>query len=131
MNPANQRDCAARRVRLLSFVALLATLAAGVIAPLAAQDKRGPLLKTVHGLVLTKSEDPIPGAIVFLKNLRNNTVKSSFADEEGKYRFSGLDPNSDYEIHAEFKGDSSPTKRISALDDRKDVYMNLVVTPKK
>ena len=78
-----------------------------------------------------KAEKPISGAIVFLKNLQNKTVRSSFADDDGNYRFSGLDPNTDYELHAEFKGDVSPTRRLSALDDRKDIYMNLVIPRKK
>jgi carboxypeptidase family protein len=118
------------RARVLFLPALAVFLAAAVL-PGAAQDKKQPLLKTVHGMVLDKSEDAIPGAIVFLKNLQNKTVKSSFSDDGGKYRFSGLDPNTDYEIHAEFKGDVSPTRRLSALDDRKDIYMNLVIPRKK
>ena len=119
------------RSRALFLFALLACITAVATLPGVGQDRKQPLLKTVHGMVVNKSDDPIPGAIVFLKNLTNKTVKSSFADDDGKYRFSGLDPNTDYEIHAEFKGDISPTRRLSALDDRKDIYMNLVIPRKK
>ncbi len=119
------------RVRALSVFALVALVAAAAILPAAAQDKKQPLLKTVHGIVEDKAEKPISGAIVFLKNLQNKTVRSSFADDDGNYRFSGLDPNTDYELHAEFKGDVSPTRRLSALDDRKDIFMNLVIPRKK
>ena len=101
-------------------------------APGSAQDKKKePLLKTVHGAVLDKADNPISGAIVYLKNLQTKTVKTSFADDEGHYRFSGLDPNTDYEIHAEFKEDASPVRRLSALDSRKDVYLNLTIPKKK
>ena len=99
--------------------------------PAAGQDKKQPLLKTVHGVVMDKAENPIPGAIVFLKNLQTKSVRSSFADDDGKYRFSGLDPNTDYELHAEFKGDVSATRRLSALDDRKDIYLSLSIPRKK
>ena len=120
------------RSRRLFVLGLLVLLAVVAVRPGAAQDKKKePLLKTVHGMVVDKAENPIPGAIVFLKNLQNKTVKSSFADDDGKYRFSGLDPNTDYEIHAEFKDDSSPTHRLSALDDRKDIYRNLTIPRKK
>ena len=113
------------------FVLLLVFAAAGVL-PVAGQDKKKePLLKTVHGLVVDKDEKPIPGALVYLKNLQTKSVKSSFSDDDGKYRFSGLDPNTDYEIHAEFKEESSNTRRLSALDDRKDIYLNLVIPRKK
>jgi len=98
----------------------------------AAQDKKKEApIKTVHGVVQDKSEDPLPAALVFLKNLQSNAIKSLFADDSGGYRFSGLDPNTDYEIHAEFKGDVSPTKRLSSLDSRRDIALNLTVAHKK
>jgi len=120
------------RLRAVIVFGLLAALALPGAPPGAAQDRgKGPVLKTVHGMVLDKAENPLPEAIVYLKNLQNNSVKTSFADEQGNYRFSGLDPNTDYEIHAEFKGDVSPTRRLSSLDGRKDIYLNLIVARKK
>jgi hypothetical protein len=119
-------------VRAIFLAGLLMVFVLGAVAPGAAQDKKKePLLKTVHGQVLDKGEKPISGAIVFLKNLQNKSVKTSFSDDDGNYRFSGLDPNTDYEIHAEFKQDSSATRRLSALDGRKDVYLNLTIVHKK
>jgi hypothetical protein len=115
--------------RLLIFAALLGFFWLAAATPAAAQKKEAPI-KTVHGVVQDKSDDPISGAIVFLKNLQNNTVKTSFADEAGGYRFSGLDPNTDYEIHAEFKGDVSPTKRLSSLDSRRDIALTLTIRKK-
>ena len=119
------------RTRSVWVLALLAFLSVSMVLPAMAQDKKQPLLKTVHGIVIDKAENPIPGAIVFLKNLQTKSVRSSFADDDGKYRFSGLDPNTDYELHAEFKGDVSPTRRLSALDDRKDIYLSLTIPRKK
>ena len=64
----------------------------------AGQDsKKETQLRTVRGVVSDKSEDPVAGSVVFLKNLRTNAVRSNFADDNGEYRFSGLDPNADYE----------------------------------
>jgi len=54
-------------------------------------------LRTVHGLVTDKSETPMASAVVFLKNTRSNAVRSYISDDGGNYRFSGLDPNADYE----------------------------------
>jgi len=120
------------RIRTVFLFGLLVVFALGAVSPGAAQDKKKePLLKTVHGQVMDKADKPISGAIVFLKNLQNKTVKSSFTDDDGNYRFSGLDPNTDYEIHAEFKEDSSASRRLSALDGRKDVYLNLTIVHKK
>jgi len=120
------------RLRAVIVLGLLIALALPAALAGAAQDgKKEPVLKTVHGLVMDKADNALPEAIVYLKNLQNNSVKTSFADDQGNYHFSGLDPNTDYEIHAEFKGDVSPTRRLSSLDGRKDIYLNLIVSRKK
>ena len=98
----------------------------------AAQDsKKEAQLRTVTGTVSDKSDNPLPNSIVFLKNLRTNNVRSSFADTDGGYRFSGLDPNADYEVHAEFEGAKSAVKGITSLDSRKEIVINLKIAYKK
>ena len=98
----------------------------------AAQEaKHESQLRSVHGIVTDKAETPIPGAVVFLKNTRTNAVRSNFADSEGNYRFSGLDPNADYEVHAELEGAKSPVRNVSALDSRKEMVINLKIERKK
>ncbi len=99
----------------------------------AAQDaKREAQLRTVRGIVSDKSsEDPVPSGVVFLKNTRTNAVRSYIADEEGNYRFSGLDPNTDYEIHAEKDGAKSATHTISSFDSKKEIVFNLKIEKKK
>src|ERR1700756_2337612 len=98
----------------------------------AAQDsKKETQLRTVRGVVTDKSENPLANSVVFLKNLRTNAVRSNFADTEGNYRFSGLDPNADYDVHAEFEGAKSPVRNVSALDNRKEMVINLKIDRKK
>ena len=98
----------------------------------AAQDsKRETQLRTVRGLVSDKSENPLPNSVVFLKNLRTNAVRSNFADTDGNYRFSGLDPNADYEVHAELEGAKSPVRSVTSLDSRKEIVINLKIDRKK
>lgn len=97
-----------------------------------AQDsKKEAQLRTVRGLISDKFGDPIPSSVVFLKNLRTNDVRSNFADDKGEYRFSGLDPNADYEIHAEFEGAKSAPRSVSSLDSRKEIIVNLKIDRKK
>ena len=81
-------------------------------------------------MVSDKSDNPLPNSVVFLKNLRTNAVRSNFADSEGNYRFSGLDPNADYEVHAEFEGAKSPVRGVTSLDNRKEMVINLKVDRK-
>lgn len=90
-----------------------------------ASDKKQDQTKNVVGQVLTKSDDPIPEAIVYLKNTKTLTIKSFITEKDGAYRFHGLSPNVDYEIYAEFQGQKSPTKTISSFDTRTNVTLNI------
>jgi hypothetical protein len=58
-------------------------------------------------------------------------VRSSYTDNTGKYRFSGLDPNVDYEIYAEKEGAKSATRTVSNFESRKDINLNLKIEKKK
>lgn len=110
---------------LMAVLALLATAGA-------AQDKkREAQLRTVRGVVTDKSESPLSGSVVFLKNTRTNSVRSSYTDDSGSYRFSGLDPNADYELHAEKDDAKSTTRTVSSFDSRKDIVLNLKIDKKK
>jgi len=108
-------------------------LALFLIAPAArSQDpKREAQLRTVHGVTLDKSENPVPNAVVFLKNVHTNAVRSYISDAEGNYRFSGLDPNVDYELHAEKDGAKSAVRTVSSFDGRKDIILNLKLEKRK
>jgi hypothetical protein len=98
----------------------------------AAQDaKHEEQLRTVHGVVMDKSESLVTSAVVFLKNTRSNAVRSYISDDQGNYRFSGLDPNTDYEIHAEKDGAQSQTRTISSFDSKKEIVVNLKIDKKK
>jgi Carboxypeptidase regulatory-like domain len=116
----------AQRIYCL-LIALLFFAAVG-----SAQDKkREAQLRTVKGVVLDKSENAVSGSVVFLKNTRTNSVRSSYTDDSGSYRFSGLDPNADYEVHAEKDGEKSTTRTVSSFDSRKEIDLNLKIDRKK
>lgn len=116
------------RRRICGLVVVLSLFAAVGVA----QDKkREAQLRTVRGVVADKSDNPLSGSVVFLKNVRTNSVRSSYTDDTGNYRFSGLDPNADYELHAEREGAKSPTRTVSSFDSRKDIVLNLKIDKKK
>ena len=96
-----------------------------------AQDSKSQL-RTVRGVVSEKSsEAPIASAVVFLKNTRTNDIRSYISDTEGNYRFSGLDPNVDDEVHAEKEGAKSATRTVSSFDSKKEIVLNLKLEKKK
>ena len=120
-----------------SSIALVFLLIAALSIAAAPQDKdkdaakHEASLKSVRGLVTDKAESPIPASVVFLKNNRSNTIRSYISDDAGNYRFSGLDPNVDYEIHAEKDGAKSQTRTISSFDSKKEIILNLKIDKKK
>jgi hypothetical protein len=114
----------------LAFL-LIATLSVAAGAKQDKDAKHEASLKTVRGQVTDKAETPIPAGIVFLKNTRSNAIRSYISDDSGNYRFSGLDPNVDYEIHAEKDGAKSQTRTISSFDTKKEIVLNLKIDKKK
>ena len=117
-------------LRLLFFALFLLILCSALLAN--AQEKKGELqLRTVRGTALDKDENPVASAVVYLKNVKSQAVKTYISDDTGRYRFSGLDPNVDYEIHAEHGDLMSPTRTVSSFDSRRDIDMPLKLTRKK
>lgn len=102
-----------------------------LLAGAAAAQNKHEQLRTVRGQVVDKQDDPVPSGVVYLKNLRTQTVKTYIADDGGRYRFSGLDPNVDYEIHAEHGDMASAKRTVSSFDSRKEIVITLKVDKKK
>ena len=84
-------------------------------------------LKTVRGTVVDKDEAPLATAIVHLKNTRTLSVRTYITDANGTFRFSGLDPNVDYDLHAEHGNMTSNNRTISSFDTRKEIVVPLKV----
>jgi len=113
------------------FAACLPLAPASAFAAPQADSKKEAQLRTVHGVTMDKSDAPVASAVVFLKNTRSNAIRSYISDSEGNYRFSGLDPNTDYELHAEKDGAQSNTRTISSFDSKREIVVNLKLDKKK
>jgi hypothetical protein len=84
-------------------------------------------LKNLQGKVFDAGDAAISGAIVYLKNSRNNDVKTFLSDKDGDYRFAGLSADTDYTVWAAYHGQKSSTKTVSSFDTRKQVYVDLKI----
>ena len=82
-------------------------------------------LRNVTGQVMDRNDRPLENAIVYLQNSRTLAVKTFITDNTGAYRFHGLSPNTDYQVYAEYKGQKSDTKTVSAFDSRTNVTLHL------
>ncbi len=122
-----------RAFRISAFLLLAVLIAPGCRAQeeSKAQKKAEAQLRVLHGSVIDKDENPMASSVVYLKNLKSQAVKTYIADDSGNYRFSGLDPNVDYEIHAEHADLTSPVRTISSFDSRRDIEVVLKLSRKK
>ena len=114
-------------VRILS--GLLAATCLFCAPGLAAKKEKAPTTKTVSGQVMDKAENGISGAEVTLKDLQTGKVLAIYAEANGQYQFTDLDPHHDFEIQANFKGVASETKRVTSFDTRWKVVVNLTIPP--
>lgn len=112
----------------LGFAVFVSAAATGF----AQNNKKGDAeLRTIHGSVVDSSDSPAPTSVVYLMNSKTQAVRTYIADDAGNYRFSGLDPNVDYLIHAEHNDLASSTHTVSNFDTRKDISLTLKLSAKK
>ncbi len=84
----------------------------------------GPKPKNIHGLVQDLRGNPLPGARVFLKDMKTNVVRTLQTDQNGEYKVFGLPPTVDYELYADFKGKASEKRLMSSFLNREDNVIN-------
>ena len=108
-----------RKIIVILFVLALAGAALGQ------KKTKEPTEKAVSGVVTDANGNPVPGAIVQLKNMKTLQVRSFIAKEMGEYFFQGLATDVDYELKAESNGKSSATKTLSVFDTHAEAKVNL------
>lgn len=74
--------------------------------------------RSVEGVVVDANGTPIVRAVVQLKDTRTLQIRSFVSQDDGRYRFSGLRRDTDYELKATYQGKTSDTKRLTVFDNR-------------
>ena len=114
-----------------AWIALFTLAAASLLLAQEKPKGKESELRTVRGTVVDKDEAPVETAVVYLKNARTQDIITHLSDKDGTFRFSGLDLNVDYEIHAEKEGWNSATRSVSNFDTRKEFVLTLKLDHKK
>jgi hypothetical protein len=81
--------------------------------------------RVVIGIVTDTSSNVVPGAIVFLKDLKSKSIRSFTTDAAGKFRFTQVNMAEDHELWAEKAGHKSAVKTVSEWDARKEFETEL------
>ncbi len=116
-----------RRLMAALAVGMMLSGSFAVVQPAAVAQARGPVQRTVEGKVETKGGAPIKGAVVYIQDSRNQSVRSAISGADGSYRFVQLSQNTDYEIWAQSDGKKSKSKNISSFDSKNDFNFTLTI----
>ena len=98
--------------------------AGGLLSPPAAQAQNLGQ-RVVNGTVVDAASTPVPGATVFLKDIKTKVIRSYSSDPTGRFRFAQVDMAEDHELWAEKNGHKSAVKTVSQWDARKDFETEL------
>jgi hypothetical protein len=71
--------------------------------------------RTILGQVNDGDGSPVNGAMVYLKDLNNSSLRVQRADENGAYHFGPLPLSDDYELWAEIADRKTPKKPVSSF----------------
>lgn len=116
--------------RMVSAALLVVASLAGA-ADLAAKDKEKKPSRMVTGLVSNEADDPIAGAAVTLTDKETGKQTASYTGADGRYQFSGLETTRIYEVQASHKGIASQARKVSTIDPRPKITLNLQIPPPK
>jgi hypothetical protein len=106
-----------RSARLIAFA-----LVAGALQMLAGQTR------SLCGAVTDQAGEPLNGAIVKVKNTRSLHIRSYITQSDGEYRFHGLHPDIDYEVKANYRGQTGRSRTLHWYDSRGEARLDLKVT---
>jgi len=91
--------------------------------------KKDSPYRIIQGIVKDQADNPLPGAIVQLKNTKTSKVVDFATKSDGRFAFRDLSMESNYELLAK-RGDlASPVKKVSIYDTRKEVIINFTLQP--
>jgi len=87
--------------------------------------------RTIQGTVKDSSDNPLAGSIVQLKDMKTSKIVDFVTKDDGKYAFSDLSLDINYELAAT-RGDlKAAAKKVSIYDTRKNVILNFQLAAPK
>jgi len=114
-----------RIAAVLMALALVVSLAP--TSAMAQKKDKTPTEKSVSGVVTDAAGNPVPGAVVQLKNMKTLQVRSFIAKEKGDYYFQGLSVDVDYQLLAQANGKESSPRTVSTFDSHTQLTINFQV----
>jgi hypothetical protein len=120
-----------RLLALTAAAALVAIFSAALVAQTKKEKQEEAGARSLEGVVVDAQENVVVGAVVKLEDMRTLQVRSFFTKEDGKYHFSGLKTEIEYQVRADHDALTSGWKRLSIFDARKVANITLKLDKKK
>ncbi len=86
-------------------------------------------LRTILGTVKDQADNPVPGAIVQLKDLRTSKVVDFATKDDGKFLFRDLRLDVNYELVAKHGDLAAAPKKVTIYDTRNQVILTFKLEP--
>jgi hypothetical protein len=86
--------------------------------------------RILQGVITNDTGEAIEGAVVTIKNLKTEKMRSFITQKTGSYRFDSLSMDVDYDLIASYKGAKSELRKLSRFDGRKIAIRNITIPPK-
>src|ERR1700691_4175742 len=87
--------------------------------------------RTIDGTVKDASDNPLPDALVQLKNTKTSNIVNFATKDDGRYVFRDLPMDINYELLAKHGDISTVAKKVSVYDTRKHVIVNFQLAAAK
>jgi protocatechuate 3,4-dioxygenase beta subunit len=84
-------------------------------------------VRNVTGIVTDKAGNALPGAAVQIEDTVTLMVRSYITDKNGNYHFSGLRPEIDYTLKANYHGHWSKRRTLSKFNSSPHPHVDLVI----
>jgi pimeloyl-ACP methyl ester carboxylesterase len=110
--------------RLLILLMMSSVLAVGLADAQRRRPDPGPQPKNIRGVVQDLRGTPLPGASVYVRDMKTNITRTLTTDQQGLYAIYALSPAVDYEVYADFRGKSSEKRFVSSFLNRPDNVLN-------
>jgi len=85
--------------------------------------------RIVTGVVKDQNDNPIPGAIVQLKSLKTSKIIDFPTKDDGRFTFRDLHLDENYELVAKHDQITSPVKKVTIYDTRKNIVLTFKLEP--
>lgn len=85
--------------------------------------------RIVTGVVKDQNDNPIPGAIVQLKSLKTSKIIDFPTKDDGRFTFRDLHLDENYELVAKHDQITSPVKKVTMYDTRKNIVLTFKLEP--